>query len=185
MKRIMWVTVTFAALAGVLLLVLAKSFGTNPRAVPFMLAGKPAPAFTVKNLNTGERTSMDAFKGRPMVINFWASWCEPCKREHPFLEWGAREYGQEAQFIGVIFEDTEENAQKYLGTFGTSIPQMLDPSSRMAVDYGVSGVPETYFVDANGIIADKHVGPIDPQSLTLQIRNLLARNPPQAAGGAK
>ncbi|MDQ3266060.1 MAG: redoxin domain-containing protein [Myxococcota bacterium] len=186
MKR-MWVTIAFAGLVGVLLLVLAKSFGTNPRAVPFMLAGQPAPSFVVKNLQTGQRVSMADFKGRPLVINFWASWCEPCKAEHPVLEWGARQFSDQAQFIGVIFEDTEENAQRYLSRHGTSFPQMLDPLSRMAVDYGCSGVPETYFVDSQGIIVDKHLGPIDPQSLTTQVRNLVARGNPQAAnaGGSK
>lgn len=88
------------------------------------------------------------------------------------LEWGAREYGNQAQFLGVVFEDTEENARRFLDRYGESFPQLMDLRSRTAVDYGVAGVPETYFIDAQGIIREKHVGPIDPETLVQRIREL-------------
>jgi cytochrome c biogenesis protein CcmG/thiol:disulfide interchange protein DsbE len=168
----LWITIGSALICGVLILVLAKSFGSDPREVPFLLAGKPAPGFNLKDLSTGQRITRESFKGRPMVINFWATWCEPCKQEHPVIEWGAEQYGEQAQFIGVVFEDTEENVKQYLSQRGVPYPQMFDPLSRMAVDYGCSGVPETYFVDAHGTIVDKFVGPIDPQSLTEHVRRI-------------
>jgi len=166
------VTLAFIVLCLGLLGVLYKGFGSNPREVPFMMKGQPAPAFTLKAMDSGMRASMEQFKGRPVVINFWASWCGPCKMEHPVLEWGAREFGDQAQFLGIVFEDTEDNARQFLSQMGASFPQLLDTHSGVAVAYGVAGVPETYFIDAQGIIQGKHVGPIDPQSLATWIKKL-------------
>jgi len=139
-----------------------------------MLKGQPAPAFTLGALDSDRRVSLAELKGHPVVLNFWASWCGPCKMEHPVLEWGAREFGHQAQFLGVVFEDTEDNARQFLSQMGASFPQLADPRSRMAVDYGVAGVPETYFIDRQGIIRGKHVGPIDPQTLANWIKVLSA-----------
>ncbi|MBN1204508.1 MAG: redoxin domain-containing protein [Myxococcaceae bacterium] len=173
MKR--WgITLSAVALCGALLYVLLQGFGRNPHEVPFMLSGKPAPSFTLRALDSGKAVSLEQFRGRPVVINFWASWCGPCRMEHPVLEWGAREFGGQAQFLGIVFEDTEDNARQFLQQLGASFPQLIDPRSRVSVDYGVAGVPETYFVDANGVILGKHVGPIDPQSLANRIRELSA-----------
>ena len=161
-----------AATAGVLLFVLARGFGRDPHEVPFMLKGKPAPAFTLRRLDTGAPITLAELKGKPVVLNFWASWCAPCKVEHPVLAWGARRFAGEAQFYGIVFEDTEENARTFAAPVDPAFPQLLDERSRMAVDYGVSGVPETYFIDAAGIIRDKFVGPIDARSLAQRIASL-------------
>jgi cytochrome c biogenesis protein CcmG, thiol:disulfide interchange protein DsbE len=182
MKRSV-IAALIAAPVVLLLAVFARGFGSNPHEVPFMLRGKPASAFTLQDLETRETVTLDRFKGRPLVVNFWASYCGPCKMEHPVLEWAYREYGEHAQFVGVVFEDTEENARTFLGAQPSSFPQLLDAHSRMAVDYGVAGVPETYFIDANGIIRDKHVGAIDPQSMVAQLRRL--SEPMSAQQGAQ
>jgi cytochrome c biogenesis protein CcmG, thiol:disulfide interchange protein DsbE len=171
------VTLSFVVLCLGLLLVLNKGFGRDPHEVPFMLKGKPAPAFGLRALNNGQLVKLEQLKGRPVVINFWASWCGPCQMEHPVLEWGSREFGNQATFLGVIFEDTEDNARQFLSQMGASFPQLVDPRSQMAVDYGVAGVPETYFIDAQGTIRGKHVGPIDPQSLANWIKELSASAP--------
>lgn len=171
------ITVSFVVLCLGLLAVLARGFGSNPREVPFMMKGQEAPPFTLRALDSGMRVSTEQLKGRPLVINFWASWCGPCKMEHPVLEWGAREFGQQAQFLGIVFEDTEDNARRFLSQMGASFPQLIDVNSSVAVGYGVAGVPETYFIDARGIIQGKHVGPIDPQSLAERIRELSASAP--------
>jgi cytochrome c biogenesis protein CcmG/thiol:disulfide interchange protein DsbE len=169
------VTLGAIAICAALVLVLKAGFGRDPHEVPFMLSGKPAPPFALRSLDTGKEVRLDQFKGHPVVINFWASWCGPCRQEHPVLDWGAREFGNQAVFLGIIFEDTEDNARAVLQEQGVSFPQLVDPRSRISVDYGVAGVPETYFIDANGIIMSKFVGPIDPQTLANRIRELNAR----------
>jgi cytochrome c biogenesis protein CcmG, thiol:disulfide interchange protein DsbE len=171
------VTLSFVVLCLGLLAVLYKGFGSDPHEVPFMLKGQAAPPFALRALDSGMKVSLEQLKGRPVVMNFWASWCGPCKMEHPVLEWGSREFGNQAQFLGVVFEDTEDNAKQFLSQMGASFPQLVDPRSQVAVDYGVAGVPETYFIDANGTIRGKHVGPIDPQTLANWMKDLSTSAP--------
>jgi cytochrome c biogenesis protein CcmG/thiol:disulfide interchange protein DsbE len=158
--------VALALFSASLLAVLYKGFGGNPHEVPFMLKGKTAPPFTLKRLDTGEAISLEQLRGQPVVLNFWATWCGPCQLEHPVLEWASREYGRRATFLGVVFQDSPERAKAYLAKHGGSFAQLIDPDSAMAVDYGVAGVPETYFIDAKGTIVDKHVGPINPDKMS-------------------
>jgi cytochrome c biogenesis protein CcmG/thiol:disulfide interchange protein DsbE len=166
--------VVLAAVAcSALLVILAKGFGKDPHEVPFMLAGKPAPAFALEKLEGGGKVKLDQLRGRPVVINFWATWCGPCKIEHPVLDWGYRQYGSQAQFLGVVFEDTVETSKAYLRDHPTAFPQLVDPRSQTAVDYGVAGVPETYFVDAQGVIRGKYVGPLSPELLSARIKDLV------------
>ena len=171
-RRGLWIGLALTAVAGVLLFVLAKGFGRDPHEVPFQLRGKPAPDFTLKRLDTGAPVKLSDLKGKPIVLNFWASWCGPCKMEHPVVSMAARRYGQEFQFFGVVFEDTEENARVFAGTPDPSFPQLFDERSRMAVDYGVTGVPETYFIDAQGILRDKVAYPIDPRTMAEKLAAL-------------
>jgi cytochrome c biogenesis protein CcmG, thiol:disulfide interchange protein DsbE len=170
-KRAIVLTALIAACAG-LVWVLAKGFGQDPHAVPFMLEGKPAPAFRLKVLDRGDEISLDSLKGRPFVLNFWASWCGPCKLEAAVLDWGSKQFSQEVSFFGVVHGDTEENARGFLSRYPASYPQLLDPSSGTSVDYGIAGVPETYFIDKSGVIRHKHIGPIDPKTLMAQVRAL-------------
>src|SRR4051812_17036314 len=166
-----WLTV--AALGClVLMVVLYKGFGKDPHEVPFMLQGKPAPAFAVTDLMSGEPVTSDQLRGQPYVLNFWASWCEPCESEHPTIEWGARAFGGRVHFFGVLYGDTMENAKKNLAQRSVSFPQLMDPHSRMALDFATTGVPETYFVDASGIIVHKYVGPLDRRTLASLVEQI-------------
>jgi cytochrome c biogenesis protein CcmG, thiol:disulfide interchange protein DsbE len=171
-RRGVWLGVSLAAIVAVLLFVLAKGFGRDPHEVPFQLRGKPAPDFTLRRLDTGVPVKLSELKGKPIVLNFWASWCAPCKMEHPVVTMAARRYGQDFQFFGVVFEDTEENARAFAGASDPSFPQLFDERSRMAVDYGVTGVPETYFIDAQGILRDKVAYPIDPRTMAEKLTAL-------------
>jgi len=176
-RRGLWIGLSLAAVTAVLLFVLAKGFGRDPHEVPFQMRGKPAPDFTLKRLDTGAPVTLADLKGKPLVLNFWASWCMPCKAEHPVVAWGAKRFGQDVQFYGVVFEDTEENARGFAGNPDPNFPQLYDDHSRMAVDYGVTGVPETYFIDAQGIIRDKVAAPVDPRLLAEKIAALRQPGP--------
>ena len=145
----------------------------DPHAVPFMMEGKPAPLFSMKDLKTGEMVNLKDYIGRPIVLNFWATWCGPCKMEHPSLEWGYRKYGKDVVFIGVVFEDNEENTKKFLEENGGSWRQLFDLKSTVAVDYAVAGVPETYFINKQGTIVGKYPYPIDPPTLSKRIEEIL------------
>ena len=153
----------------------ANMFGTvyDPHAVPFMMEGKPAPLFSMKDLKTGETVNLKDYIGRPIVLNFWATWCGPCKMEHPSLEWGFRKYGKDVVFLGVVFEDNEENTKKFLMENGGSWRQLYDPKSTVAVDYAVAGVPETDFINKQGTIVGKYAYPIDPPTLAKRIEEIL------------
>ena len=140
-----------------LFLVLASGFGNNPNEVPFMLLEKPAPDFQLETL-TGERISLRELAGKPVVLNFWSTWCEPCKLEHELLQRASQHYGERVQFLGVVYEDDDEAARSYLATRANLYPQLTDPGSRTALDYGISGVPESFFITPDGRVLHKQAG---------------------------
>lgn len=177
--------VSLLALSAAMVWVFASAFGKDTHAVPFMLRGQAAPPFELKQLNGPGKVSLASLKGKPVVLNFWASWCKPCAAEHPVLEWGAREYASRVHFIGMVFEDTESEAKAYLAAHGGSFPQLFDPSSRVPVEYGTTGVPETYFISADGVIVDKHVGEIYPDVLRERVTQLLQDTGSASRGGAR
>ena len=180
MKR--WVLVlSFLAICGVLFGVFAMAFGRNVREVPFGMKGKQAPEFTLRDLTTDQPVSLADLKGKPVVINFWATWCGPCKIEHPNLEWAARTYGDQVKFLGMLFEDTPENAKAFLARYNPAYSHLVDPNSLTAVKYGAAGVPETYFITRDGIILDKYQGPIPRGELAQRIKELLSM--PSSATG--
>ena len=133
---------------------------------------RPAPAFTVP-LFDGTTFELGAQRGKPILINFWASWCLPCEDEAAALERGYRAYGDRVAFIGVNVQDTEPNARAFLRRFGVSYPNGRDASGEVAVEYGMSGVPETYFVDRNGTLVRKWQGPLDDGRLRQFLDELL------------
>ncbi len=162
------------AIIGLLIFVLFKAFGTDPHEVPFLLNGKPAPNFKIKRLDNDQEVTLDQFKGRPIVLNFWATWCGPCKAEHPVLEYAWKKYEKDAVFLGIVFEDNEQNTKRFLAENGWSFPQLFDPKSTVAVDYGVSGVPETYFITKEGIIQGKVAAPFShPMQIDARMKGIL------------
>jgi cytochrome c biogenesis protein CcmG/thiol:disulfide interchange protein DsbE len=110
--------------------------------------------------------ALSDLEGSPVVLNFWASWCGPCKDEAPILaaaEPALREQG--VIFLGVDSQDASEDAQAFEETFGIGYRSVVDQDGSLANEYGVFGFPETFFIDADGVIRAKHVGPIDAQTL--------------------
>ena len=146
-----------------MLVLFARSFGNDPHAVPSVLEHTPAPAFHLVDLD-GKTWSSEQLKGKPVVLNFWSTWCGPCKQEHQVLQQGAANH-PEVQFLGVVYADEPEACERYLAKAGTKYQHLVDPAGRMAIDYGVAGVPETFFISPDGVIQHKQVGPVTPQLL--------------------
>jgi cytochrome c biogenesis protein CcmG, thiol:disulfide interchange protein DsbE len=168
-----WRNVFIVALVTVpLLVILALGFGQDPHAVPSVLPGKPAPMCDLKGLD-GKALSLTDFRGKPIVVNFWASWCVPCEAEHQILQQTARTFGDRVQFLGVVYQDEPETARRYLARSGSAYPQLTDPESRCAIDYGVAGVPETFLIDPAGKVFDKVVGPVSPAPLAKALGDML------------
>jgi cytochrome c biogenesis protein CcmG/thiol:disulfide interchange protein DsbE len=133
---------------------------------------RPAPAFSLPLFDGGTFDLADA-RGKPIVINFWASWCVPCEEEALTLERASRAYAGRVVFIGVDVQDTEANARAFLRKFGVSYPNGRDASGEIAVEYGMSGVPESYFVDRDGRVVRKWQGPLDDARLRGFLEELL------------
>lgn len=157
------------------LALLAYGFRTNPRDVPSPLIDKAAAPFSLTTFD-GAPISLDALKGRVVVVNFWASWCHPgCYEEAPALERSWRSYKDRGvAMIGVNIQDKTEPAKQFLAQFGHTFPNAPDPVGRVSVDYGVYGVPETFFIDRAGRIRYKHVGAITDDVLKKTLDALLA-----------
>jgi cytochrome c biogenesis protein CcmG/thiol:disulfide interchange protein DsbE len=156
------------------LVLLAYGFRTDPRAIPSPLLGKPAAAFALRTFD-GEPVRLDALRGKVVVVNFWASWCYPaCYEEAPALERGWQKYRERGVvLVGVNIQDKEDPARRFLKQFGHTFPNAPDPAGRVSVDYGVYGVPETFFIDRRGRVRNKHVGAVTDAVLTAQVERLL------------
>jgi cytochrome c biogenesis protein CcmG/thiol:disulfide interchange protein DsbE len=124
-----------------------------------------APDFALKAVGTGQTIDLAQFRGKPVVINFWATWCQPCWQEHPVLVANARALQPGVQFVGVVFQDEESKIMNFLNERGTAYPTLVDDRGKTAIAYGVGGVPETFFLDANGKIVAKYDGPMTPDIL--------------------
>jgi cytochrome c biogenesis protein CcmG, thiol:disulfide interchange protein DsbE len=148
-----------------LLAILILNIGRDPHAFNSPMIGRPAPAFTLQPAGGGAPVSLAALRGRPVVINFWATWCVPCFEEHGVLAAAAREAGEGVQFLGVIYEDDEDRVGEFLSRQGKAYPSLMDDDGKTAMAYGIYGVPETFFVDAQGRIAAKYTGPLRPDTV--------------------
>jgi cytochrome c biogenesis protein CcmG/thiol:disulfide interchange protein DsbE len=164
-----------------LLVLLAYGFWTDPRQIPSPLVAGPAPDFTLTLLD-GKEFRLRDLKGQPVVVNFWASWCYPsCWNEAPRLEatWQRLEATWQRYkdrglvMVGIVHQDTEENAKDFIEKHGKTFPIGMDPKSRIAIEYGVYGLPETFFIDREGKIAHKHIGEIDMEMLTAETEVLM------------
>jgi cytochrome c biogenesis protein CcmG/thiol:disulfide interchange protein DsbE len=143
-----------------LIALLAYGFRTDPRDIPSPLVRQPAPVFTLTPLGGGQPVSLADLKGRVVVLNFWASWCYPaCYEEAPVLEAGWRKWRERGVvFLGVNMQDTDAEAQRFVARFAFTFPNLSERDGRTVIDYGVYGVPETFFIDRDGRIAKKVVG---------------------------
>ncbi|HYV97717.1 MAG TPA: redoxin family protein [Gemmatimonadaceae bacterium] len=181
-----WKRALIAATAAIpLILLLAWGFSRNPGDIPSPLPGKPAPLFALGvfapgqpplERKVGDTLRLEDFRGKVVVLNFWASWCLACREEHVALSDAARRYtGKPVQFLGVLFNDRAPPAIDWISEMGgQSYPSVMDPGAHVAVDFGLYGVPETFFIDVTGRVARKQIGPASDVVLNHVIDSLLA-----------
>jgi len=166
-KRRLWPALlplaVFMALAAIFLLQLLS--GRDASVVPSALIGEQAPATNLPPLENSPLPGIDSasFEGQVTLVNVWASWCVPCRQEHPYL----MALGQDGRvtIAGINYKDRPENARRFLGELGNPFNAIgVDNSGRTAIDWGVYGVPETFLVGRDGTILYKHVGPFSDTS---------------------
>jgi len=165
--RKLWLPAAFTALV----VLLAAGLGLNPREVPSPLIGKPAPPFELPLLEAPEKTfTQKEMLGKVWILNVWASWCPPCLVEHPVIS----ELAKSEVVVGLNYKDAREDALPWLKRNGNPYRlSVADPAGRIAIDYGVYGVPETYVIDQGGVIRYKHIGPVSPEVAQRKIAPLM------------
>ncbi len=170
------ILVAFAALLALLL------YGLQVRSAPPLAAGL-APQFELTTFD-GQHLSSASLRGKPIVVNFWASWCVPCRDEAPYLQSAWEQYrGQGLMIVGVDYVDTEPEARKFLSDFNETYPAGPDLGTRISQAYRITGVPETYFIkrdgtllsgnDAQGHAYGNWIGPLTAEALSARILRLL------------
>jgi len=145
--------------------------GRNPADLPSALLNKPVPTFNLAPLEglTADGKPVPGFsnedlKGGVTIVNVWASWCAPCRQEHPLLVELARD--PSVRLVGINQKDNPDNARRFLGALGNPYSAVgVDPNGRASIDWGVYGVPETFIVGPDGMIRHKHIGPLTPGNL--------------------
>jgi cytochrome c biogenesis protein CcmG/thiol:disulfide interchange protein DsbE len=191
-----WKRAIIALLASVPLIALfAYGFTRNPAEIPSPLPGHQAPAFTLAVLTPGDDSATHSvgdtlrladLAGKVVVLNFWASWCLPCRAEHAALSAAARYYADKpTQFIGVLYNDEPAAGIRWIAEMGgMSYPAVTDVESRTAIDYGLYGVPETFIIDPTGRVAHKELGPATEAVLHRVIDSVLV-SMPQSSSNAE
>lgn len=162
--------ITLSAVVSLILL-LWYGFYRDPRYIPSPLVGQTAPDFKMI-LFDGDEISLESLRGKTVFLNFWASWCLPCREEARDLEaaWhGYKERKEDVVFLGINIQDKKENALAFIKEFGISFPNGPDPSGKLAVDYGVWGIPEGFFISPQGTITYKHTGGLPWPLLTAKL----------------
>lgn len=136
---------------------------------PVARTGDPAPVFTATALD-GAPVDLAAYRGRPVVVNFWASWCTPCRDEFPLLADRLDELGPRdgLVIIGVLYKDDAASAQRFLDEFGKSWPSVPDPDGSIASAYRVVAPPQTYFIDGDGVLRGIQIGEVRAEDFATQ-----------------
>jgi cytochrome c biogenesis protein CcmG, thiol:disulfide interchange protein DsbE len=172
-RALIWPLAIFAVMAALFAFALRSG---DPSKLPSALIGKPAPAVSLPaldGLNDGRRPiagfdTADLAKGEVTVVNFWASWCAPCVQEHPLLVALKEQTG--VKLYGINYKDQAATARRFLGRYGNPFTAVgVDGNGRAAIEWGVTGMPETFIGNGKGEIVYKHIGPISPQTLESKI----------------
>lgn len=159
------------------LALLAWGLTRDAHTIPSPLPGKAAPDFALQTLH-GDSLHLHDLVGQVVLVNFWASWCMACRGEHQALLEASRRYSpQGLRIVGVVYEDTRDNALQWISERGGDWTNVLDFGSHTAIQYGLFGVPETFFIGRDGRIIFKQIGPIDTAVVNRWVPRLLAAAP--------
>jgi cytochrome c biogenesis protein CcmG/thiol:disulfide interchange protein DsbE len=168
-----WLTAVLV-LVGLLAALFGFGLGRDPSIIRSPLVGGPAPRFDLPRLDGPGKVSLASLRGQVVVVNFWASWCPPCREEHDSLEAAWSRYrDQGLVLVGVSYQDRASSALAFRDELGGDWPLVEDPGSRTALAYGVTGPPETFVIDRDGRVALKFYGPVDYGRLTDAVSPLL------------
>lgn len=162
-----------AVLTAALVAVFFFALGKDPQHIDSPLVGRVAPPFALQSVGTHETIDLAQYRGKPVVLNFWATWCRPCWDEHPVLTQVSQMTNGQVQFVGVVFQDEESKIENFLRQRGWAYPTLVDVAGKTAIAYGVGGVPETFFLDKNGKIVAKYEGPMSPEILQSNIQKAM------------
>lgn len=121
----------------------------------------------------GKEVSLNSYKGKTLVLNFWAPWCKPCKEEAPILEKVYKRYKSKVEFLAIAIRDSDQNIKNFVKKYNLTFQIGIDTDAEATVKYGVSGLPETFFIDANGKIKRSFIGAINETQLSKFIEELL------------
>lgn len=173
MKRHHVVTLAIVSTAAAFIGLLTYGLSLDPKAIPSMMVNKHAQPFRVAFVQGKEHMpkvstdhfNLDDFKGKPIVLNFWASWCVSCREEAAELEKFWKAHGSDVMVVGIAIQDETAAAEKFAKYFGKTYVIGLDEDGKAAIDYGVSGVPETFLIDKDGVVRHKEIGPVTVASL--------------------
>ncbi len=163
LRRALWIAVA-VALPVALAVMLGYGLTRDPSRIPSATVDAPAPPFDLETLKGGGRLRLADLQGKVAVVNFWASWCVTCRVEHEDLvALGLRAADRNDMVVaGVNYRDQRGAAAEFLDRYGAyPYPSGFDPQGRVGIDFGVYGLPETYFIDREGIIRHRHIGALD------------------------
>lgn len=156
-----WIALGVGAVVVVLAIVMATQIGGDPTAdsTTSQLLGEPAPDFTVRTLD-GQQVTLDSLAGRPVIVNFWNTWCPPCEQELPALKEFARRHAEDPDFalVGIVRDDTEKAVRSFVKTEQISWTIGMDPDAAASLAFGTRGQPETFAIDAGGQIVGTQIG---------------------------
>jgi len=165
-RRALWIAVAVAVPLALLIGVLATRPPSATRAVRSPLVGKPAPPIEAMTVD-GQQASLSSLRGRWVVVNFFATWCVPCRQEHPDLVRfsQAHQAAADATVLAVVYSDNTQAVREFRDKEGGTWPMLTDPKGRIALDYGVSGVPESFLISPDGIVVAKLLGGVRADDL--------------------
>lgn len=165
-----WLVAGIAVVVALLTVNIARPQGP----VDTPIVGRSAPAFDLPTLD-GDRLSLADLRGSGVVLNFWASWCIPCREEAPLLTAASETYGPRGiRIVGVVYQDSADNARDFMRRYGQTYRAVVDQDGRTAIDYGVFGIPETFFIDPSGVVRSRQVGGLTEADLRRQLAAIVS-----------